>query len=271
MIGLAFILVILSAVIFILNIKLQEQSITTWVAGFIFIASLILLKACMNLDHARARTSFLIASLLIIMSGISSSRSYLQYKVIKDFDVCSSNTYFRASTPFNFEDYTFYGTGDGNFFYNSGVCLTTALTDDGGIAECSCYSHREKDCYSFDINCYRIFYEIPNNLLLISNISIATLAFAIVMIFSAGFAIKATIIEVVDPVPADATTIDSVQDMNPHLPNVDNPHFPRSHTKIINIDQATPVDLDDEYAIQGFVTVQGYASEPIDVKSAYRV
>lgn len=269
MIIVSFTLVTLSAVTFIINMKLQEASITTWIAGLVFIISCILLKMCLQLDHPKARTSFLISCMLVVMNGISASRSYLQYRIIKNFNACSSTSYFRTSTPFNFQDYILHGTGDGNFFYNSAMCLTNTATDDGGVVECSCYSHREKDCYSFGTNCYFIYYDIPNKLMLISNLSIASLSLAIVMFFAAGVAIKSTIVEVINPVQADATTVD--QDMNQHFPNADNPHFPRSHTKVINIDQATPVDFDDETTSQGFVTVQGYATEPIDVKTAYRV
>ena len=282
-------LIVLSLVVFISNAKLQQTSIETWyyhhhhhhhrrrllllhyhhyhyrlsnrISGLVFLITGLLFKQAMVLDHSRARASLLTTSMLVIIIGISTSRCYFDYKSIKDFDICGASKTFNKAVPFVYNGESYYYIGDKLMTTQEGLCLVENPI--GGQSEnCCCYSQRQKQCYGFSVDCYSIYVEIPEKLLLLSKILAASLILAVALIFIAIMAIKATYFQQSDshPVPADATTIDPAQQMDDNSP----------HTKVINIDEAIPINIEDHVDSANCVTVQGFVQKPIDVKCAYK-
>jgi hypothetical protein len=144
-----------------------------------------------------------------------------------------------------------------------GLCLADNPIG-GQRVNCCCYSRRQKQCFGFSVDCYSIYVQIPEKLLLLSKILAASLILAVALIFIAIMAVKATYLQRSDsvPVPADATTIT----IDPAQQNDNN----SPHTKVINIDEAVPIDIGDHVDSANCVTVQGFVQETIDVKCAYK-
>ena len=254
------IVIIIIIIIILIIIIIIIITIIIRVSGLVFLITCLLFKQAIGLDHSRARSSLLTTSMLVIIIGISTSRCYFDYKSIEDFDICGASRTFNKAVPFVYNGESYYYIGDKSMTTQEGLCL--AENPIGGQRDnCCCYSRREKQCYGFSVDCYSIYVEIPEKLLLLSKLLAASLILAVALIFIAIMAIKATYLQQSDsPVPADATTIDPAEQMDINSP----------HTKVINIDEAIPINIGDQVDSSNCVTVQGFVQKPIDVKRAYK-
>ena len=246
-------IVVLGLIIFSLNFKLQETSIGTWISGLIFVISIILCKQAIQLDYPRARSSLLISCTLIIICGITSSRNYFQYKAFRELNSCASTSNFLTSEEqFTFKDEIFYGIGDEFYFDSAGYCYDRASQVSERIA-CSCYCHRQKNCYNFASSCYMVYVKMPSLILLISRLAGAALGLAIAICFLSMVALRITNMHIMDPVP---TSVSAVQEVEPE-----------NDSKVIYLDEAHVIDTDDDNNDK-IVKVHGFVSVPAQVHNA---
>jgi len=239
-------------IIFSLNFKLQETSIGTWISGLIFVISIILCKQAIQLDYPRARSSLLISCTLIVICGITSSRNYFQYKAFRELNSCASTSNFLTSEQFTFKDEIFYGIGDEFYFDSAGYCYDMASQVSERIA-CSCYCHRQKNCYNFASSCYMVYVKMPSLILLISRLAGAALGLAIAICFLSMVALRITFMHIMDPVP---TSVSAVQEVEPE-----------NDSKVIYLDEAHVIDTDDDNNDK-IVKVHGFVSVPAQVHNA---
>ena len=248
---LSFVLLILGILIFILNIRMQETSIGTWVTGFIFLISFILCKLSLQLNYPRARSSLLIACTLTIICGITAFRSYFQYRAFRELSACVSSNSFQESGLYTYGDQSYYSIGDPLYYDSAAFCLVD--DDSGERIKCSCHSQIQRNCYSFvSYSCYVVYVSMPNKLLMSSKLACAALVISIVICLLSVISLRVTFLNMMDSVQASVSAAHEV--------------IPDNESKVIYLDEAHAVDMDyEESKNDRVVQVQGFVSTPTAV------